>query len=134
MKHRKTVQKKYIIMISLTSLLLLNVGVAVLHNQFYPKHYRKGLSLAEKTDLTNVDCCHIKEGYYCGEGGIDCDHGDGFIYYTEPLTEAEAMKQSGFDYIKEDKEYSDGGDHAQIRKVSRYKEGFLLWYVITGTA
>lgn len=134
MKNRKTVQKKYVIMISLISLLLLDVGIAVLHNHFYPKHYRRGLSLAEKTDLTDADYCHIKEGYYCGEGGIDCDHGDGFIYYTEPLTKTEAMKQSGFDYIKKEEEYWNGADSAQIRRVSRYKDGFLIWYVITGVA
>lgn len=114
---------------------LIGIGcVLYIYNYLYPPHYRQGVRLANETNLKDVDFCHIKDGYYCGEGGIDCDCGDGFIYFTENMTAGEAMKQAGFKYIKKEKEYHNGADWAVIKKVKSYKSGFLLWYQITGEA
>ena len=114
---------------------LIGMGcVLYIYNYFNPPHYRQGVRLANETNLKDVDYCHIKNGFYCGEGGIDCNHGDGFIYFTENMTAGEAMNQAGFKYIKEEKEYNNGPDWAIIKKVKPYKDGFLLWYQITGEA
>lgn len=98
---------------------------------------REGIRLAEQSDIARQNYLHFKEGYYCGEGGIDCDHGEGYIYYKEDLSETEAMERAGFELADENTgriEFCCAGNYAVVRKVISYKEGKLLWYQITGAA
>ena len=97
-------------------------------------YYRYGIRLADKQDLSHTDYSILKEGYYCGEGGVHCNHFAGFIYYTTPLTDQEAMQKAGFEYDAAESEYSKGGEYAQIVRTRKYKNGFLLYYSITGAA
>lgn len=110
----------------------LSIVLAVMISYRDP-HYKYGIKLADKQDLSHTDFYILKEGYYCGEGLVNCNHCDGFIYYTDPLTNQEAMQKAGFEYNTAESEYYDG-ESAQIVKTRKYKNGFLLYYTITGCA
>lgn len=124
--------------IVLVFLLFLLYELKVYGGIYLSSEIREGIRLADQMELKGKDFYHVKEGYYCGEGGIDCDHGEGYIYFEEDLDEIEAMERAGF---KHTDQYSDDGkmefyrgDHADVMKVIKYKEGSLLWYRITGAA
>ena len=125
-KNRKHIRILFLIL-ALGTILIMILG-------YRRDPYRQGITLADKQDLKNTDYYILKEGYYCGEGGIKCDHGAGFIYYTAPMEEREAMEKAGFKYINTETEYSNGADWARIQKIRKYKKGFLLYYMITGEA
>lgn len=99
-------------------------------------YYKQGISLADKQDLSHTDYCILKEGYYCGDDGVNvkCNHHTGFIYYTAPLTDEQAMEKAGFEYIAAESVYCNGADSAQIQKIRPYGNGFLLFYFIIGEA
>lgn len=44
------------------------------------------------------------------------------------------MQKAGFEYVVAESEYSNGGESAQIVRTRKYKNGFLLYYAITGAA
>ncbi|MDE6851789.1 MAG: hypothetical protein K2J67_04790 [Lachnospiraceae bacterium] len=113
---------------------ILALGTILIMISGYQDPYRQGIILADKHNLRNTDYYILKEGYYCGEGGVKCDHGIGFIYYTAPMDEREAMEKAGFKYITAESEYCNSGNWAQIEKIRKYKNSFLLYYLITGAA
>ncbi len=125
-KNRKHIRALFLIF-ALSIILAVMIG-------YRDPYYRYGIRLADKQDLNHTDFCHLKEGYYCGEGGINCNHYAGFIYYTDPLKEDEAMKKAGFKYNTSEAEYDGSGGYAQIIKTRKYKNGYLLYYAITGCA
>lgn len=92
----------------------------------------EGEKLANKMDLDGESFCHVKKGYYCGEGICKEDHGIGYIYYTDALTQDEAMAQAGFEKI-DDTEYTNHTETAVIADVRTFGDGYLLEYHITGS-
>lgn len=91
----------------------------------------KGRSLVDQADLDGKDFVCLKEGYYCGEGICEANHGTGYLYFTEEFTKEEAMEQADFEK-DEDGKYTNGHEFAEIVGVSAYKEGYILEYRITG--
>lgn len=90
-----------------------------------------GEKLADKMDLEGQSFCHVKEGHYCGEGMCEENHGTGYLYFTDELTQEEAMEQAGFQ--KTETDYSNGPEYAEIVEVRTYEDGYLLEYRITGS-
>ena len=134
--RRRTICGICIILCLLISVFLV-YEIKVYGGVYLSSEIRAGIRLAEQSDIAGQSYIHFKEGYYCGEGGIDCDHGEGYIYYKEELSETEAMERAGFELSDEDTgriEFCRAGNYAVVRKVIIYKEGKLLWYQITGAA
>lgn len=113
---------------------------------YFSSELRDAIRLADQRNLSGEDFYHLKEGYYCGEGGVDCDHGEGYIYFSGDMDEMRAMSRAGFEVtefeypyprensIHKKREFYGGGESAVLMKVINYREGFLLWYRITGAA
>lgn len=112
------IRKKMILLFSLMLILLTSCS-------------EDGKKLADEMDLEGQSFYHVKEGYYCGEGICEENHGTGYLYFTEELTKEEAMEQAGFEK-DEDGKYTNGREFAEIAGVSAYKEGYILEYQITG--
>ncbi len=90
-----------------------------------------GKKLANEMDLEGQSFSHIKKGYYCSDGNCTEQHNIGYIYYTDELTQEEAMEQAGFQ--KDKTEYTNGPESAEIVEVEMYQNGYLLEYRITGS-
>lgn len=92
--------------------------------------------------IEDPDYYLLKKGYYCGEGGSNCNHWVGYIYYTDDFTAEQAMEKAGYydighvynDGEKTHKEYctNEAGEHTIIRKVSHFLNGYLLEYHVIG--
>lgn len=107
-----------------------------------------GATYLKQIEIEDSDFCVLKEGYYCGEGGANCGHWIGLIYYEDDMTPEEALFKAGFedrgemhasDYDKNgnpinyEKSYTKDGDSAVIENVSSLLDGYLLVYHIVGT-
>lgn len=88
-----------------------------------------GKKLANEMDLKEQSFCQVKQGHY--QGGCTEQENIGYIYYTDELTQEEAMEHAGFQ--KTETDYSNGPESAEIVEVCAYQDGYLLEYRITGS-
>lgn len=58
-----------------------------------------GKKLANEMDLKEQSFCQVKQGHY--QGGCTEQENIGYIYYTDELTQEEAMEQAGFQKRKQ---------------------------------
>lgn len=125
-------KKSFYIKIGIIGVIIISCGILLWFQR--TENMREAASLADKVQLDDKQFVQLKKGYYCGEGGIDCGHENGYIYYSEELTEDEAMEKTGFQHGAIDNEWDNGAEHAKIMQVKSYQNGSLLWYIITGAA
>lgn len=107
-----------------------------------------GAEYIKQIEIDDSDFCVLKEGHYCGEGGADCGHWIGLIYYEGDMSPEEALFKAGFEDIDEtyaseydnngyptkyEKTYTKDLDSAVIENVSSLLDGYLLEYHIIGT-
>lgn len=107
-----------------------------------------GAMYLKQIEIDDSDFCVLKEGYYCGEGGANCGHWIGLIYYEGDMTPEEALLKAGFEDrgemhaseydnngypVKYEKMYTKDFDSAVIENVSSLLDGYLLEYHIVGT-
>lgn len=87
---------------------------------------------AQIKGIQSADTQILKRGYYCGEGGMNCHHWEGYLFCEKGLSAEEAMKKVGFEKISSD-EYKDGPDYLEIKRCIPCLNGYLLYYHVTGT-
>lgn len=120
-------KRKKVSLFIISAIVLIVLFVAVCCRTF-----TENLINAEVKGFHNEKSQILKEGYYCGEGGENCGHGNGYIYYHGSGSTDEAMKSLGFE--KEDSgEYLYGADHLKIVMKIPVPNGWFIYYRITGT-
>lgn len=130
-------RKKIIIVCGIVIVLVVAFGLFMINRY----KVEKGIAMADKIDLSGQDFYHVKDGYYCGEGGCTEEHYIGYIYFSDKLTEEQAMGRADYhdlgNTFKDSdgttyKEYNDGILSTIVECVVDYKDGHLLKYHVVG--
>lgn len=120
-------KRKKVSLFIISAIVLIVLFVAVCCRTF-----TENLISAEVKGFHNEESQHLKEGYYCGEGGVNCGHGNGYIYYHGSGSTDEAMKSMGFEK-KESGEYLYRADSLEVVMKIPVPNGYFIYYQITGT-
>ncbi len=134
---------KKIVLIILACILIIGIACVTL-TRAYLKTWEVsyGFKLVKNIVLDDPDYYLLKKGYYCGEGGSNCNHWIGYIYYNDDFTAEQAMEKAGYKDIghtytyegKTQTEYcsDEYGEHTIIENISDFSGGHLLEYHVIG--
>lgn len=86
---------------------------------------------AQEKGIQHAETQILKRGYYCGEGGMGCHHGEGYIFCEKGLSKEEVMELVEFEELGNG-EYLDGPDSLEIAACIPCINGWLLCYQVTG--
>lgn len=118
--------KKKLLIVIIFLLLILGIFVAI------EPHKTKAIVQAELCGITNKEYSEIKRGFYCGEGGVNCRHREGYIYACNDIDIDTAMAQAVFNKDGNN-QYTRNYDRAKIIEIIKCIGGYLICYDITGT-